>query len=140
MAARAHDAADHAQGHPAPDDARRALDADIDGIWVSNHAGRQIDGAIASLDALPHIAEVVGGRVPIVFDSGVRGGVDVLRALALGATAVALAHPWIYGMAIAGEAGAREALRNVLAEFDLALGLSGHRSPADLTPDALDHA
>jgi isopentenyl diphosphate isomerase/L-lactate dehydrogenase-like FMN-dependent dehydrogenase len=120
-----------------PDDARRAVEAGIDGIWVSNHAGRQIDGAIASLDALPLVADAVGGRAPIVFDSGVRTGADVLRALALGATAVAVAHPWIFGMAIAGEQGAREALRNLLAEFDLALGLSGHRSPAELGRDTL---
>lgn len=120
-----------------PDDARRALDAGADGVWVSNHAGRQLDGAIGSLDALPAVAEAVAGRVPIVFDSGVRGGADVLRALALGATAVAVAHPWIFGLAIAGEAGAREALRNVLAELDLALALSGHLSPADLTSEAL---
>jgi isopentenyl diphosphate isomerase/L-lactate dehydrogenase-like FMN-dependent dehydrogenase len=120
-----------------PDDARRALDAGVDGVWVSNHAGRQVDGAVASLDALPPVADAIGGSVPIVFDSGVRGGADVLRALALGATAVAVAHPWIYGLAIAGEAGAREALRNILAEFDLALGLSGHRSPAELGRDSL---
>ena len=120
-----------------PDDARRALDAGMDGVWVSNHAGRQVDGAIASLDALPRVAEAVAGRAPIVFDSGVRGGADVLRALALGATAVAVAHPWIYGMAIAGEQGAHDALRNVLAELDLSLGLSGHRTIADLSPAAL---
>lgn len=120
-----------------PDDARRALDAGVDGVWVSNHAGRQVDGAIASLDALPLVADAIGGSAPIVFDSGVRGGADVLRALALGATAVAVAHPWIYGLAIAGEEGAREALRNVLAEFDLTLGLSGHRSPAELDRDSL---
>jgi lactate 2-monooxygenase len=83
------------------------------------------------------VADAVGGAAPIVFDSGVRGGADVLRALALGATAVAVAHPWIYGLAIAGEAGAREALRNVLAEFDLTIGLSGHRSPAELDRDSL---
>lgn len=120
-----------------PDDARRALDAGVDGVWVSNHAGRQVDGAVASLDALPPVADAVAGRAPVVFDSGVRTGGDVLRALALGATAVAVAHPWIFGLALAGEAGARESLRNILAEFDLALALSGHRSPADLTRDAL---
>ncbi|MGN6326118.1 alpha-hydroxy-acid oxidizing protein [Pseudolysinimonas sp.] len=123
-----------------PDDARRALDAGMDGVWVSNHAGRQVDGAVGSLDALPRVADAVAGRAPIVFDSGVRTGADVLRALALGADAVAVAHPWIYGMAIAGEAGAREALRNLLAEFDLALGLSGHASVAGLDRDALEPA
>ena len=120
-----------------PDDARRALDAGVDGVWVSNHAGRQVDGAIASLDALPPVVDAIDGVAPVVFDSGVRGGADVLRALALGATAVAVGHPWIYGLAIAGEAGAREALRNLLAELDLALGLSGHRSLADLGRDSL---
>jgi lactate 2-monooxygenase len=120
-----------------PDDARRALDAGMDGLIVSNHAGRQIDGAIASLDALPAVLEAVGGRVPVLFDSGVRGGADVFRALALGAAAVCVGRPWVYGMAIAGEEGAREVLRNLVAEFDLVLGLSGYRSVAELSPEAL---
>ena len=120
-----------------PDDARRALDAGVDGIVVSNHAGRQIDGAIGSLDALPGVVEAVAGRAPVLFDSGVRTGADVFRALALGAAAVLVGRPWVYGMAIAGEEGAREALRNLLAEFDLVLGLSGHRSIAELTPEVL---
>ncbi|HEX7835252.1 MAG TPA: alpha-hydroxy-acid oxidizing protein [Pseudolysinimonas sp.] len=120
-----------------PDDARRALDAGVDGIVVSNHAGRQIDGAVGSLDALPGIVDAVGGRMPVLFDSGVRTGADVFRALALGAAAVLVGRPWVYGMAIAGEEGAREALRNLVAEFDLVLGLSGHRSIAELTPEVL---
>jgi lactate 2-monooxygenase len=120
-----------------PDDARQAVDAGMDGVIVSNHAGRQIDGAIASLDALPAVVEAIGGRVPVLFDSGVRGGADVFRALALGASAVCVGRPWVYGMAIAGEDGAREALRNLVAEFDLVLGLSGYRSVAELTPEAL---
>ncbi len=120
-----------------PDDARRALDAGVDGMVVSNHAGRQIDGAIGSLDALPGVVEAVAGRAPVLFDSGVRTGTDVFRALALGAAAVLVGRPWVYGMAIAGEEGAREALRNLLAEFDLVLGLSGHRSIAELTPEVL---
>jgi isopentenyl diphosphate isomerase/L-lactate dehydrogenase-like FMN-dependent dehydrogenase len=120
-----------------PDDARQALDAGVDGIVVSNHAGRQIDGAIGSLDALPGVVEAVAGRAPVLYDSGVRSGADVFRALALGAAAVLVGRPWVYGMAIAGEDGAREALRNLLAEFDLVLGLSGHRSIAELTPDVL---
>ncbi|MEO5919889.1 MAG: alpha-hydroxy-acid oxidizing protein [Pseudolysinimonas sp.] len=120
-----------------PDDARRALEAGVDGMVVSNHAGRQIDGAIGSLDALPGIVEAVNGRVPVLYDSGVRSGADVFRALALGAAAVLVGRPWVYGMAIAGEEGAREALRNLLAEFDLVLGLSGHRSIGELTPEVL---
>jgi lactate 2-monooxygenase len=120
-----------------PDDARQALDAGVDGIVVSNHAGRQIDGAIGSLDALPGVVDAVGGRAPVLYDSGVRTGADVFRALALGAAAVLVGRPWVYGMAIAGEQGAHEALRNLLAEFDLVLGLSGHRSIAELTPEVL---
>jgi isopentenyl diphosphate isomerase/L-lactate dehydrogenase-like FMN-dependent dehydrogenase len=104
---------------------------------VSNHAGRQIDGAVGSLDVLPGVVEAVDGRMPVLFDSGVRTGADVFRALALGAAAVQVGRPWVYGMAIAGEEGAREALRNLLAEFDLVLGLSGHRSIAELTPEVL---
>jgi isopentenyl diphosphate isomerase/L-lactate dehydrogenase-like FMN-dependent dehydrogenase len=120
-----------------PDDAGRALDSGMDGVIVSNHAGRQIDGAIGSLDALPGVVAAVDGRAPVLFDSGVRGGADVFRALALGAAAVCIGRPWVYGMAIAGEEGAREALRNLIAEFDLVLGLSGHRSISELTPAAL---
>jgi isopentenyl diphosphate isomerase/L-lactate dehydrogenase-like FMN-dependent dehydrogenase len=120
-----------------PDDARQALDVGVDGILVSNHAGRQVDGAIASLDALPGIVDAVGGRAPVLFDSGIRTGADIFRALAIGADAVAVGRSWVYALAIAGEDGAREALRNLLAEFDLVLGLSGHRSVAELGRDAL---
>jgi len=120
-----------------PDDAKRAQDAGVDGIVVSNHAGRQIDGAIGSVDALPGVVDALNGAMPVLFDSGVRGGADVFRALALGATAVQVGRPWVYGMAIAGEDGAREALRNILAEFDLTLGLSGHRSISELTREVL---
>lgn len=114
-----------------------AVDAGMDGMIVSNHAGRQIDGAIASLDALPGVVEAVGGGVPVLFDSGVRGGADVFRALALGASAICVGRPWVYGMAIAGEEGAREVLRNLVSEFDLVLGLSGYRSVGELSPEAL---
>ena len=88
-----------------PDDARRAVEHGIDGIVVSNHGGRQVDGAIATLDALPGVAEAVGGRIPILLDSGVRGGADAFKALALGATAVLIGRPYVYGLALAGEAG-----------------------------------
>jgi lactate 2-monooxygenase len=115
-----------------PDDAARALDTGADGIWVSNHGGRQIDQSVPTLEALPAIADRVGGRVPIVFDSGVRQGSDVFLALALGATAVALGRPYAYGLGIAGEDGVREVIRNVLAELDITLGLSGHASIAEL--------
>jgi lactate 2-monooxygenase len=119
------------------DDARRAADAGMDGIIVSNHGGRQVDGAIAALDALPGIANAVSDRLDVLFDSGVRTGADVLKALALGAKAVLLGRPYVWGLALGGEAGVRHVVRGVLADFDLTLALSGHRSLAELTPDSL---
>lgn len=123
-----------------PDDADRALDAGMDGIWISNHGGRQIDQSVPTLDVLPAIAERVAGRVPVVFDSGVRQGSDVFIALALGATAVALGRPYAYGLGIAGEDGVREVVRNVLAELDITLGLSGRTAVADVDRHALRDA
>jgi lactate 2-monooxygenase len=119
------------------DDARRAADAGMDGIVVSNHGGRQVDGAIASLDALPGIANAVGDRLDVLFDSGIRTGADVLKAIALGAKAVLLGRPYVWGLAHGGEAGVRHVVRSVLADFDLTLALSGHRSISDVTPDSL---
>jgi len=120
-----------------PDDAREAFARGMDGVIVSNHGGRQVDGAIGSLDALPGIVDAVGGRMPVLFDSGIRGGADVFKALALGATAVCLGRPYVYGLALAGEAGVREVVRNVLADFGLTLGLAGCSSIAQLDRDAL---
>ncbi|MBM7772392.1 isopentenyl diphosphate isomerase/L-lactate dehydrogenase-like FMN-dependent dehydrogenase [Actinokineospora baliensis] len=119
------------------DDARRAADAGMDAVIVSNHGGRQVDGALAALDALPEIAQAVGDRLEVLFDSGIRTGADVLKALALGAKAVLLGRPYVYGLALAGEAGVRHAVRGLLADLDLTLGLSGYRTPAELTPSAL---
>lgn len=115
-----------------PDDAKLALKHGVDGIIVSNHAGRQVDNAIGSLDALGPVVAAVGGRIPVLFDSGVRSGADVFTALALGASAVLVGRAYTYGLAIAGEAGAREVLRNIIAEFDLVLGLTGNRSVAEI--------
>ena len=120
-----------------PDDARKALELGIDGLVVSNHGGRQVDGGIASLDALPAIAEAVNGKIPILLDSGVRGGADVFKALALGATAVCLGRPYVYGLAIAGQQGVEEVMANVLAEFDLTMGLAGCASVRGITRGAL---
>jgi lactate 2-monooxygenase len=119
------------------DDARRAVDAGVEGIVVSNHGGRQVDGAIGSLDALPGIADAVGERVAVLFDSGIRTGADIVKALALGAQAVLVGRPWVYGLAHGGQDGIRHVLRSLLADFELTLALSGHRSPAELTPDSL---
>ena len=121
--------------HPA--DAARALDAGVDGIIVSNHGGRQVDGGIAALDALPAVVGEVQGRVPVLFDSGVRRGADVFKALALGARAVLIGRLFAYGLAVAGEQGVREVLQNLLADFDLTLALSGHSSCATLDPSVL---
>lgn len=120
-----------------PDDAARALDAGVDGVWVSNHGGRQIDQSVPTLAALPGVVERVAGKVPVVFDSGVRQGSDAFIALALGATAVAIGRPYAYGLGVAGEAGVREVLRNILAELDITVGLSGHTAIADVGVDAL---
>jgi lactate 2-monooxygenase len=120
-----------------PDDARRAVDEGIDGIVVSNHGGRQVDGAIATLDALPPIVDAVDGRIPVLLDSGVRSGADIFKALALGARAVLLGRPYVYGLALAGEAGVREVVTNFIADFDLTMGLAGCRSVAEIGPEAL---
>jgi lactate 2-monooxygenase len=119
------------------DDAREAVARGIDGIVVSNHGGRQIDGAVASLDALPTIANAVGGDISVLFDSGIRGGADVIKALALGADAVLLGRPYIWGLALDGQAGVEAVLRMVLAEFDLTLALAGYTSPGQLDRESL---
>jgi lactate 2-monooxygenase len=108
-----------------PDDAREAVRRGIDGIIVSNHGGRQVDGAIASLDALIGIVDAVGGEIAILFDSGVRSGSDLLKALALGAEAVLLGRPYLWGLALDGQAGVETVLRMLLAELDLTMVLSG---------------
>jgi isopentenyl diphosphate isomerase/L-lactate dehydrogenase-like FMN-dependent dehydrogenase len=120
-----------------PDDAREARDRGVDGIVVSNHGGRQVDGAIASLDALPPIAEAVGGDVALLLDSGVRSGADVIKALALGADAVLLGRPYLWGLALGGREGVETVLKMLLAELDLTLALSGYTSPAELDLSAL---
>jgi isopentenyl diphosphate isomerase/L-lactate dehydrogenase-like FMN-dependent dehydrogenase len=120
-----------------PDDARRAVELGLDGIVVSNHGGRQVDGAIASLDALPAVAETVAGRVPVLLDSGIRSGADVFKALALGARAVLVGRPYVYGLALAGERGVREVIRNLVADFDLTMGLAGCASPFEIAAENL---
>ena len=108
-----------------PEDARRALDAGMDGIFVSNHGGRQVDGALAAIEALPAVADAVAGRVPILLDSGLRSGADIFKALALGASAVGLGRPYAYGLAIAGQTGVEEVVRNTVAELELTAILAG---------------
>jgi isopentenyl diphosphate isomerase/L-lactate dehydrogenase-like FMN-dependent dehydrogenase len=123
-----------------PEDARLALAHGVDGLIVSNHGGRQVDGAVAALDALPAICDVARERVPILMDSGVRRGADVLKALALGARAVLIGRPYAYAMAVAGEEGVRELLRNLIAEIDLQLALSGCRSIDEVDSSLVESA
>ncbi len=108
-----------------PDDAIRAVEAGVDGLVVSNHGGRQVDGAIGAADALPDVVDAVEGRVPVLFDSGIRRGADMFKAIALGADAVFVGRPYLYGLAVDGSAGARAVLSNLLAEFEVTMGLCG---------------
>jgi lactate 2-monooxygenase len=119
------------------DDARRALDAGADALVVSNHGGRQVDGAIGALDALPGVREAVGREFPLLFDSGIRTGADVLKALALGADACCLGRPFVWGLALDGQAGVEHVLRWLLGELDLSLALSGYTSVEQLDGSAL---
>jgi isopentenyl diphosphate isomerase/L-lactate dehydrogenase-like FMN-dependent dehydrogenase len=118
-------------------DATRALEADVDAVIVSNHGGRQVDGGVGALDALPSVVREVNGRVPVLFDSGIRRGADVFKALALGARAVLLGRPYMWGLAVAGEAGVREVLLNLVADLDLTLALSGYTCCRELDASAL---
>jgi lactate 2-monooxygenase len=107
------------------DDARRALDHGMDGIIVSNHGGRQVDGAISTLRALNGVAKVAGQKIPVILDSGIRGGADAFKAIALGADAVCIGRPYVYGLAIDGERGVYQVLRNFSADLELTMGLAG---------------
>jgi len=120
-----------------PDDAREAVARGIDGVVVSNHGGRQVDGAIGSLDALPAIAEAAGEDLAILFDSGIRGGADAIKALALGADAVCLGRPYVWGLALEGQAGVEAVLKMVLAELDLTMALCGLTRPEEIGPELL---
>ncbi len=123
-----------------PEDAARAVGEGIDAVWVSNHGGRQVDRAVGALDALPAVVDAVrsrGAALPVLFDSGIRTGADAFVALALGASAVGIGRPHVYGLALAGEEGVAEVLRNVAAELDLTMSLTGCRTLSDLTRDRL---
>ncbi|WP_343975973.1 MULTISPECIES: alpha-hydroxy-acid oxidizing protein [Kribbella] len=120
------------KGITSVDDAKLAAEHGVDGLVVSNHGGRQVDGAIAALDALPAIADAVGEQVTVLFDSGVRTGADAAKALALGAKAILLGRPFLYGLALAGQAGVEHVLRCLLAELDLTLALSGYANHREL--------
>jgi lactate 2-monooxygenase len=118
-------------------DALRALEAGVDAVIVSNHGGRQVDGGIGALDALPEVVRELKGRMPVLFDSGIRRGADVLKALALGAHAVLLGRLYMWGLAFAGEEGVRDVLLNLAADLDLTMALSGYAGCRELDPSAL---
>ena len=120
-----------------PNDARKALDAGMDGIVISNHGGRQVDGSISTMEALPKIIEVTQDRIPVLLDSGVRGGADIFKALALGAKAVCVGRPYVYGLTLAGEKGVYEILQNFLADFELTMGLAGCKNIAEINKETI---
>jgi L-lactate dehydrogenase (cytochrome)/(S)-mandelate dehydrogenase len=121
--------------HPA--EGRAAVDHGVDGVIVSNHGGRQLDGTPAAIDVLPDMADAIAGRVPILIDGGVRRGVDVVRALALGARACLIGRPQLWGLAVAGEAGVAHVLEIYRRELDRTMGLLGATRLADLGPDII---
>ena len=120
-----------------PDDARRAAGLGMDGVIVSNHGGRQVDGAVAALDSLPGVV-AAAGKMPVLFDSGIRTGADIVKALALGARAVLLGRPYVYGLALGGEAGVTAVLRALLADLDITMALTGNSRLDQLSAETLE--
>jgi lactate 2-monooxygenase len=120
-----------------PDDVPRAVDAGVDGVIVSNHGGRQVDGSVAALDALPEVVDAAPDDFPVLFDSGIRSGSDMFKALALGAAAVLIGRPYVLGLGLGGTDGVRAVIRGLLADFDLTMALSGYTRPGELARDAL---
>jgi lactate 2-monooxygenase len=123
--------------HPA--DAKMAIDEGMDGIIISNHGGRQVDGAISTFEALPAIVSAVPKDFPVLLDGGIRGGADVFKALALGAKAVCVGRPYVYGLALGGQHGAYEVLRNLMADFELTMGLAGCADVKTITKEFLSN-
>ena len=119
------------------DDARRAADMGVDGLIISNHGGRQLDGAISTARALPPIADALGGQLPLLVDSGIRSGADMLRMLAMGASAVMIGRPWVHGLAAGGEAGVRGVLAILEKELRIAMMMTGCTSIGAIGPDLL---
>ncbi|MBP6985230.1 MAG: alpha-hydroxy-acid oxidizing protein [Alphaproteobacteria bacterium] len=122
-----------------PEDAKLAVKYGMDALVVSNHGGRQLSSAIPSLDALPDVIEAVNGKIPVFMDSGIRGGSDIFKALALGAHAVFIGRPYLFALAIAGEAGVKELIQNLKAEFELLMILSGCKSISEINRDRIKY-
>ena len=121
-----------------PDDARQALDSGADGVLVSNHGGRQLDGALSTARALPRIADAIAGRMPVLVDGGVRSGLDVVRMLALGADFVMMGRAWAYALAAAGEAGVAHVVKLIEAEMRVAMSLTGCTKIGEIDSQILD--
>jgi lactate 2-monooxygenase len=122
-----------------PEDAASALEHGVDGLIVSNHGGRQLDGAVATLDALPEVCDTVRGRVPVLLDSGIRRGADVVKAIALGASAVLFGRPYAYALAVAGETGVKEVIDHLVAEVELQMAISGRSAIRQVDRSVLQH-
>jgi len=120
-----------------PDDAKRAIEFGMDGIIVSNHGGRQVDGGVSTIEMLPAISKVVQQQIPILIDSGIRSGADVFKCLALGATAVCIGRPYVYALAVNGQTGVETLLKNFMADFELNMALAGCRSISEINEDCL---
>ena len=130
----------HVKGVLHPEDARNAVEAGAEGVGVSTHGGRQVDGSVTALEALPGIVDEVGDETTVTFDSGIRRGSDVFRALALGADACLLGRPFVYGLALGGQEGVEHVLETILADFDLTMGLAGRDAPSEIDRDDVVHA
>ena len=120
-----------------PDDVSRAVDAGVDGVIVSNHGGRQVDGAVGALDALPEVVDAAPDDYPVLFDSGIRTGADIFKAIALGASAVLIGRPYVWGLGLGGQEGVEAVMRGILGDFDLTMALSGYTSLGELEPASL---
>ena len=125
------------KGIQSVEDARKCVEIGCDGIVVSNHAGRQVDGAIASLDALEKIVDAVGDKTYVMYDSGIRGGADIFKALALGAKFVFVGRLWIWGLSIMGEPGVRHVMKSLLADFDILMNVGGFQNIGQIQRDAI---
>ncbi|MEO1437033.1 MAG: lactate 2-monooxygenase [Bacteroidota bacterium] len=122
-----------------PEDAKRAVDEGVDGILVSNHGGRQVDGSVSSIEVLPDIAKAVNKQVPVLIDSGIRSGADMFKAIALGADTVCIGRPFVYGLALQGAKGVETVIRNLVADLELNMGLAGCRNLDEIRQSALVH-
>ncbi len=120
-----------------PEDARMAVDAGMDGVIVSNHGGRQIDGSISAIAALPDVVQAIDGAIPVLMDSGIRGGADAFKAMALGARGVCIGRPFVYALSLAGAEGVQQLLQHYMADFELTMGLAGCKNTTEITRDCL---